>query len=74
MTIIQVCVLTTEDEEEIKSFHIGIQEEIDDTAKQDMLIIIGDLNAKVGNKAESNVLGKFGLGVTNKAGNQLLDF
>lgn len=39
-----------------------------------MLIIIGDWNVKVGDKAKLNVAQKFGLGVRNKAGNQLMDF
>lgn len=38
-----------------------------------MLIIIGDWSAKVENKAEPNVNGKFGLGVRNEAGDQLVD-
>ena len=38
-----------------------------------MLIVTGDWKAKVGNKAESNVIGKFGLGVSNAAGDQLMD-
>lgn len=39
-----------------------------------MPIIIGDWNAKVGSKVESNVIGKFVLGVRNKAGDWLVDF
>lgn len=59
----------------LKAFiYTSIQEEIDHTPKQDMLIkIIGDWNTKVKNKVESTVIGKFGLGVTNKA-DQLVDF
>lgn len=40
------------------------------TPKQD---IIGDWNAKLGNKAESNV-GKFGLVVRNEGGDWLVNF
>lgn len=61
-------------EEELESFYATIQEEIDHTSKQDMLIIIDDLNTKVGIKTESNVIGNFGVGVRNKAGDQLMDF
>lgn len=39
-----------------------------------MLIITGDWNAKIGNKVESNFVGKFGVGVRNEAGNWLTDF
>ena len=34
-------------EDKIEGFYISIQEEIDYTAKQDMLIITGDWNAKI---------------------------
>lgn len=69
MTIIQVYVPITEaEEDEIESFYTNLQEEIDHTPKQDMLIKIrGDRNAKVENKVESTVIGKFGLRVRNEA-------
>lgn len=38
-----------------------------------MMINIGEWNRKVGNKADSNVFGKFGLGVRNEA-DWLVDF
>lgn len=57
---------TIVNEDEIESFYTSIQEEIDYTPKYDMLIIIGDRNAKVGNNAESNVTRKFGLGSETK--------
>lgn len=73
VTIIQVCAPTTKaEEDEIESFHTSIQEKTDHTPKQDMPIIIGDWNAKVGSKAESN--GKFVLGVGNEAEDWLMDF
>ena len=75
VTIIQVCAPATEaEEDEIESFYTSIQEKTDHTPKQDMPIIIGDWNAKVGSKVESNVIGKFVLGVRNEAGDWLVDF
>ena len=38
------------------------------TTKKDVLFIIGDWNAKVGNQELLGVTGKFGLGVQNEAG------
>ena len=38
-----------------------------------MLVIIGNWNTKVGNKAESNVIRKFGIAVINET-DQLMDF
>ena len=44
------------------------------TPKKDVLFIIGDWNAKVGNQETPGVTGKFGLGVQNEAGQRLLQF
>lgn len=75
ITITQVYAPTTESKgDKIKSFYISIKEEIEHTLKQYMLIIIGEWNTKVENKQESYVIGKFRLGVRNKAGDQLVDF
>ena len=35
---------------------------------------MGDLNAKVGNTAQKNVTGRFGLGNRNEAGDRLVEF
>ena len=42
--------------------------------KKDVLFIIGDWNAKVGNRETPGVTGKFGLGVQNEAGQRLIKF
>lgn len=65
VTIIQVYAPTTEAEEEIENFYTNIKKK-DHTPKQDLLIIIGDWNSKVGNITESNVIRKFGLWVRNE--------
>ena len=41
------------------------------TPKKDVLIIIGDWNAKVGSQETPGVTGKFGLGIQNEAGQRL---
>ena len=41
------------------------------TPKKDVLFIIGDWNAKVGNPEIPGVTGKFGLGIQNEAGQRL---
>ena len=40
----------------------------------DVLFIIGDWNAKVGSQEIPEVIGKFGLGVQNEAGQRLTEF
>ena len=47
---------------------------MDQAPQQDVLLIIGDWNATVGNKAESNSVGEFGLGISNEAGKRLIEF
>ena len=44
------------------------------TPKKDVLFIIGDWNAKVGSQETPGIIGKFGLGVRNEAGQRLIEF
>ena len=50
------------------------QDRLELTPKTDVLFIIGDWNAKVGNQETPGVTGKFGLGVQNEAGQRLIEF
>ena len=69
IAIIQVYAPTTEaEEEETGSFYTSIQENTDHIPKQDMLLIFGDWNTKLGNIAKSNVIRKCGLGVRYEEG------
>ena len=43
------------------------------TPQKDVLLIIGDWNAKLGSQETYGVTGKFGLGVQNEAGQRLID-
>ena len=58
-----LCPSADTEADEIEGFYASIQEENGLTPKQGMFIIVGAWNAKVGNKAEPNVTGKFGLRV-----------
>ncbi|XP_064138673.1 craniofacial development protein 2-like [Loxodonta africana] len=74
-TIIQIYPPTTRAKnEEIEDFYQLLQSEIDQTCNQDALIITGDWNAKVGNKEEGSVTGKYGLGDRNNAGDRKIEF
>ena len=42
--------------------------------KKDVLLIIGDWNAKVGSQEIPGVTGKFGFGVQNEPGQRLTEF
>ena len=52
----------------------GKQDLLELTPKKDVLFIIGDWTAKVGNQETPGVTGKFVLGVQNEAGQRLIEF
>ena len=75
ITIIQVHAPTSNAEEaEAEQFYEDLQELLELTPKKDVLFIIGDWNAKVGNQKTPGVTGKFGLGIQNEAGQRLIEF
>ena len=51
-----------------------LQEPSRSNAKNDVLYIIGDWNAKVGSQETPGVTGKFDLGIRNEAGQRLIEF
>ena len=53
-------------------FYKDLQDLLELTPKKDVLFIIGNWNAKVGNQEIPGVTGKFGLGVQKKQGNERL--
>ena len=75
ITIIQVYVRTSNAEEaEVERFYEDLQDLLELTPKKDVLFIIGDWNAQVGNQETPGVTGKFGLGIGDEAGQRLIEF
>ena len=75
ITVIQVYAPTSNTEEaEIEWFFENLQDLLELTPKKDVLLIIGDWNAKVGSQETPGVTGKFGLGVRNEAWQRLIEF
>ena len=75
ITVIQVYAPTSNAEEaEVEQFYEDIQDLLELTPQKYVLFIIGDWNAKVGNREIPGVTGKFGLRVQNKAGQRLTEF
>ena len=62
------------EEAEVEWFHEELQDLLGLTPKKDVLFIIGDWNAKVGNQETPGVTGKFGLGIWNEEGKRLIEF
>ena len=75
ITVIQVYAPTSNAEEaDVERFYEDLQDLLELTPKIDVLFVIGDRNAKVGNQETPGVTGKFGLGMQNEAGQRLLEF
>ena len=75
IAVTQLYVLTSNAEEvEVKWFCEDIQDLLELTPKKDVLFIIGDWTAKIGNQETLGVIVKFGLGVQNEAGQRLIEF
>ena len=75
ITVIQVYVPTSNAEEaKVEQFYEDLQDLIELTPKKDVLFIIGNWNEKVGSLEIPGVIGKFGLGVQNEAGQRLTEF
>ena len=67
--VIQVYAPTSNAEEaEVERFYEDLQDLLELTPKKDVLIIIGDWNAKVRSQETPGVTGTFGLGGQNEAG------
>ena len=78
ITVIQVYAIpppppSNAEEAEIERFYEDLQDLLKElTPKKDVLFIIGDWNAKVGSQEILGLMGKFGLGVQNEAGQRLI--
>ena len=72
ITVIQVNAPTSNTEEaEVEWFYEDLEDLLELTSKKDVLLSIGDWNAKVGSQEIPGVTGKFDLGVQNEAGQRL---
>ena len=72
ITVIQVYAPTSNAEEaEVEWFYEDLKDLLELTPKKEVLLIIGDWNAKVRSQEIAGVMGKFGLGVQNEAGQRL---
>ena len=75
ITVIRVYATTSNAEEaEVEWFYEDLQDLLELTPKKDVLFIMGDWNAKVGNQETPGVTAKFGLGMQNEAGQRLIEF
>ena len=62
------------EEAEVEWFYEDLQDLLELTPKKDVFFIVGDWNSKVGSQETPGVIGKFGLGMQNEAGQRLIEF
>ena len=75
ITVIQAYATTSNTEEaEVERFYEDLQDLLELTPQKNVLFIIGDWNAKVRSQETPGVMGKFGLGMWNEAGQRLIEF
>ncbi|KAI5743722.1 hypothetical protein M8J77_021435 [Diaphorina citri] len=75
LNVIQVYAPTSgSSEEDLEAFYEDIKEARKHTTNNEVTVILGDFNAKLGKGADGAVIGKFGLGNRNERGETLAQF
>ena len=77
LTVVQAHAPTSDAmDEEKDEFYNQLQDTVSSCNRNDMIVVMGDLNAKVrnNNTKREEVMGKFGVSVTNDNGEMLCDF
>jgi hypothetical protein len=75
VTVILLYAPTTDaTKQDIEQFYATVQRVYDQVPNKDIVYIMGDFNAKVGEGEVARVAGRYGLGVRNDAGDRLIRF
>ena len=61
-------------DEEVEAHYQEIDKMLKEVKSTDVLIVLGDFNAKLGNESFQNITGDFGLGKRNERGDRLIQF
>ncbi|GFS27514.1 RNA-directed DNA polymerase from mobile element jockey-like, partial [Elysia marginata] len=61
-------------DEEIEAFYGDVSKTLKQTKSSDVVIVMGDFNAKVGNTVMSKSIGRYGLGTSNERGEHMIQF
>ena len=60
------------DEEEVEKFYEDLGKAMNQLKFQDIRIVMGDLNSKVGSERVESIVGTFGIGDMNERGERLM--
>ena len=75
ITVIQVySPIINAEEAEVEQLYEDLQDLLELTPQKDVLLIVGDWNAKIRSQETPGVTGKFGLGIQNETGQKLIQF
>lgn len=75
VNIIQVYAPTAEKSDElIEEFYDQLKDLMKLVKNNEVTIIMGDFNAKVGNESEDEIVGRYGLGTRNERGDRMVQF
>ena len=75
ITVIQCYAPTAEcSEEEIEKFYQQLDQAVSQCKSQDIRVVMGDLNAKVGEGKRRNIVGNYGLGEVNDRGEMFIEW
>ena len=77
ITCIQIYAPTSTADDDVITFYDTLQQTVDEVNRRDMVVLMGDFNAKVGscqNEEENGNIGKYGLGERNGRGDRLIEF
>lgn len=75
INIIQCYAPTAEKpDQEIEKFYMEVKELLNHAKSNEVTIIMGDMNAKIGDQEVDSVVGKYGLGERNNRGDRLIQF
>ena len=73
--IVQIYAPTSEhDEEEVEQFYEDLDKAMKQLKSQDIKIVMGDFNAKVGDAKIEDIVGPWGLGTENERGERLVEW
>ena len=75
INLIQVYAPTTSaSDEEIEDFYAQLDATIGNISKKEVTMVMGDFNAKIGQSSDTDIVGTYGLGTRNEAGDRLVQF